>query len=631
MGCAIWGEQLKLSIDERDAIETAALLHDVGKLVAPNRVLHKPGPLTESERLLLENCRKTGIELVREQIEMPTVSEIISLAHAWYDGSHQRNGARADTLPLGARMLSIIDALDAMTTSQAYRPALSLADALAELERFSGKQFDPVLVHHLCSLPHSELEFLYQALQREWSFIESSGDAALSLPGLLGETPSHTSLPLELFHEHMLEHLREAVVFVDTSLRIVLWNRGAERLTGIPAARATGRHWTPEFVGMRDGRGSRLQNDDCPARFALSHEQPWLRRVLLKGCDGNHVAVDLRVVPVVERGQKLVGATLLIHDLSSEITLREQCASLQQMMARDALTQVANRAEFDRAHQLAVARASERREPYSLILCDIDHFKKINDNFGHQAGDEVLRGFGKLLSQLCRREDLVARYGGEEFAIVCPDCNLEGARRRAESIRNAVASATQPVLQGQFITASFGVTQHEPGDTGEQMIARADRALYQAKADGRNCVVTLGEQPRRGPLATDDVLLSQVYLSEAPRSVVFEKLRGFVDEYQAEIETAQENYVRLRLDVTACEPRRRATDRSLLCCLDLRIEPLSTSANEDLPASARTRLMLSISTARSRDRRRGDLQPLVRQAVACFRSHMMVLSDAPAA
>ena len=112
--------------------------------------------------------------------------------------------------------------------------------------------------------------------------------------------------------------------------------------------------------------------------------------------------------------------------------------------------------------------------------------------YGHQAGDEVLKSFGKLLRSECRAGDLVARYGGEEFVILCADCNNAAATRRAEHLRKSMSDLAQPVLNGETVTVSFGVTEIQPGDSPESMLRRADRALLEAKQLGRNTVVQLG-------------------------------------------------------------------------------------------------------------------------------------------
>ena len=128
-----------------------------------------------------------------------------------------------------------------------------------------------------------------------------------------------------------------------------------------------------------------------------------------------------------------------------------------------------------------------------MIMCDLDHFKSINDTFGHQAGDDVLRFFGGLLARECRTGDLVARYGGEEFVVLCADCNNATAAGRAEDLRKTFSEIPQPSLNHDVVTASFGVTEIQPGDSPASMLRRADRALLEAKRLGRNRVVQLGD------------------------------------------------------------------------------------------------------------------------------------------
>jgi diguanylate cyclase (GGDEF)-like protein len=125
-------------------------------------------------------------------------------------------------------------------------------------------------------------------------------------------------------------------------------------------------------------------------------------------------------------------------------------------------------------------------------MCDLDHFKSINDTHGHQAGDTAIITFASLLKTMCRSGDLVARYGGEEFAILCADCTNAAAARKAEGIRKSLSEVKHACLGNESFTASFGVTELQTGDTPETMLRRADRALLQAKDQGRNQVVQLG-------------------------------------------------------------------------------------------------------------------------------------------
>jgi diguanylate cyclase (GGDEF)-like protein/PAS domain S-box-containing protein len=633
LGCAIWSDRLRLGAEERDAIETAALLHDVGKLVVPARVLNKPGPLSDEERKLVELCRQVGFEIMRQKVALPSVLEIATLATSWYDGSRRADWSPRE-LPFGARMLAIIDAFDAMTTDQVYRQALSFEQAFTELKRCAGRQFDPQLVHHFCNLPSDDLQQWRQMIRRHATpGVPPSEDQTLYVPP--ARTIESILSPVELAHfqQQVLEHLPDGVVFVDRARRIVYWNRGASRLTGISTDEAYHARWSPGLVGMRDGRGVRLQESDCPVAYALNTGKQWFRRVFLRGHGADQTAVDVQVTPVTSPDGVIQGAALLMHDLSPELSLRERCVSLQQLITRDGLTQVANRTEFDRVHAQSVTNYGQQAVPYSLILADIDHFKEVNDTFGHQAGDEILKYFAKLLERTCRRGDLVARYGGEEFAVLCPGCDVTTATRRAELVRRDLASLQHHVLGGKQVTASFGVTALQPDDTPAKMLARADKALYEAKRSGRNTVCSIGRDAEGADSRAHAVnlgppLAEQELIAQVPLPIAVEKLRGFVADHKAQIISIDETQLRLKIDALSIKRARRITDRRLDCYVDVHMEALEgeprLNARGYLKNSSRTLLRVAIWTARGRDRRRANAVELARELLFCFRSYMMV-------
>ena len=175
--------------------------------------------------------------------------------------------------------------------------------------------------------------------------------------------------------------------------------------------------------------------------------------------------------------------TVLVHYIYDGFNM------IYRRVLEDAMTQVANRAEFDRMLKSFLDAHLETRRPYSLIMTDIDHFKSINDTYGHPAGDEAIIAVAKLLKSTCHAGDFVARYGGEEFGVLCANCCSTTATERANRIRKQLASQTFSFLNNRSVTASFGVAQSQVGDTPQTILRRADRALLQAKNQGRNRVV----------------------------------------------------------------------------------------------------------------------------------------------
>ncbi len=199
--------------------------------------------------------------------------------------------------------------------------------------------------------------------------------------------------------------------------------------------------------------------------------------------------------------QVIAGFTLLTlyllyryqHGLRTTDRLRQAHAEIEAVNSKltelartDTLTGIANRLKIDEGLNLELARFDRTHEPFSVILLDIDHFKLVNDNHGHHIGDQILQSISDILKQNIRAYDLAGRWGGEEFLVICPSTTHDGIISLAEHLRLAIMNNIPESLPSQ--TASFGVATVQPGDSVEDLIRRADEALYRAKKDGRNRV-----------------------------------------------------------------------------------------------------------------------------------------------
>jgi diguanylate cyclase (GGDEF)-like protein len=166
--------------------------------------------------------------------------------------------------------------------------------------------------------------------------------------------------------------------------------------------------------------------------------------------------------------------------------LQASRAKLQRLASTDKLTGINNRQQFDRELMAQVSDAQTTRRPLTLLLLDVDHFKRINDEHGHLFGDRVLKELASLLSTNLRSHDVIARWGGEEFAVLMPATPITTAMTLAERLRKKVADAN---LCGHSVTISGGLSGWRPGCSGEELLGTADRALYRAKTQGRNTIV----------------------------------------------------------------------------------------------------------------------------------------------
>jgi diguanylate cyclase (GGDEF)-like protein len=174
---------------------------------------------------------------------------------------------------------------------------------------------------------------------------------------------------------------------------------------------------------------------------------------------------------------------LLLAEIAERKRVEEK---LRELSERDPLTIIYNRRKLLELLGIEVDKAKRYSRPLSLIMLDIDHFKKVNDNYGHTSGDSVLKTTTNIVSTIIRNVDIFARYGGEEFIVLSPETNIEGAKVLAEKIRVAVEQYSYPSV-GK-VTISAGVAELSDKDSGAVLITKADEALYVAKQGGRNRV-----------------------------------------------------------------------------------------------------------------------------------------------
>lgn len=216
-------------------------------------------------------------------------------------------------------------------------------------------------------------------------------------------------------------------------------------------------------VGLREG----------PVLAAESTDQEWPTDALFPD-------------PYAERHTRVVSR--LVRFIGAVTTELEQAnRELKTLSVTDKLTQVYNRVKLDAVLRIELDRAIRYRTPFSIILLDIDFFKRVNDDYGHSVGDAVLVHLARVLKLAVRSTDTLGRWGGEEFLFILPQTAEEAAYQVAEKIREAVASAVFPVVNHK--TVSLGVTTFQTGDNEDRLLLRADAALYEAKRAGRNCTV----------------------------------------------------------------------------------------------------------------------------------------------
>ena len=307
----------------------------------------------------------------------------------------------------------------------------------------------------------------------------------------------------------IVDAMQLGVIVVDAETRVLLMNNWILRHAGLAAEAIGERRLAEVFPEIRGGRFEQavafsLKNN-CPSVVSQTLNRSPLP-LFKRGADSapERILQAIQIIPARARdGSRETLALIQVSDVSTSVKrenlLRQQTEEMRLFSNTDGLTGIANRRRFGEYIEGELRRAHRTERSLSLILFDIDHFKRFNDTYGHPAGDHCLKSIAETAGACLRRPaDLIARYGGEEFAVILPETGSAGALALAEEIRQA---AERMELRGddnspsRNVTLSLGIACWEPGDetTLSRLIAKADLALYRAKAGGRNCSVVFTE------------------------------------------------------------------------------------------------------------------------------------------
>ncbi len=278
---------------------------------------------------------------------------------------------------------------------------------------------------------------------------------------------------------NMAETAADAFILADGKGNIIFWNKSAQRIFGYTEEEIIGQPLTvlmPEHDRESHRKGiEQVKSTGESAYFGRIAEMHGRKK------DMTDFPIELSV------SMWRVGEEIFYSGIIRDITKRKQLeADLEKMATTDKLTDVFNRTKFHEVMKKELERAVRYRHPLSMIMFDIDHFKKVNDTYGHSTGDYVLRTLTQIVKETLREADYLVRWGGEEFLIIAPETELERADVLAERIRKAVEA--YQFNFGGAITVSLGVTRFHRDDTEDSFVKRADDAMYAAKQKGRNCV-----------------------------------------------------------------------------------------------------------------------------------------------
>jgi len=292
------------------------------------------------------------------------------------------------------------------------------------------------------------------------------------------------------FYKNIIDNLYDGVYFVDRDRRITFWNKGAERISGYSAGQVIGRHCRDNLLNHVTANGVELCRDHCPLAAVMEDGQPREVEVYLHHADGHRLPVMVRATALQDEEGNIVGAVETFSNNSTVINTRRRLNEMHQLARTDSLTRIGNRQHIEGRVRAAIAEFENGQSMAGLLFMDIDHFKQINDTYGHDVGDLALCMVANTFRLALRVTDTIGRWGGEEFVALLYDVSSETTLHTiAEKVRTLIESSRLDINEHSLtVTASIGATLLYSNDTPESLVRRADGLMYRSKRTGGNGV-----------------------------------------------------------------------------------------------------------------------------------------------
>ena len=510
-------KQMGLTGDELEAINTGALLHDIGKLGVPEYVLLKPGRLTEDEYAKIKQHPEIGAAIL-DPVEFPwPVLPVVKHHHERWDGKGYPDGLAGTDIPQSARILSVGDVYDALTSNRSYRHAWEHRKAVEEIERSAGTQFDPAVVEAFLAVIEGVVGEMAEEkklsedqrapqivsteksdeavrhIQRNSSELWALYEVAQTLSSSLGLTET-----LEILGNKL------GAILPNTTCLFLLKSDQPETLVVRTAVGVNS-----EFLA-----GARTFSESSTSYVVAQTQQTYLGEFDMEDLlmvnsptSAWQPMLTCLIVPIVHQGEML-GTINLYHPQAGAFGPHDR--HLLETIANRAAMALYNGILFDRTRSHALTdpltglfnvryltQYVEEHckplhgppEPFALLCLDLDSFKPINDNFGHQKGDQVLRDLSALFLENVREGDIAARYGGDEFLIVLHGAGAEEAETMSERIRLVVEAYDPGLVHERLgvalrlgVSIGYGCFPQDGQDCAA-LISAADTQMYREKTD----------------------------------------------------------------------------------------------------------------------------------------------------
>lgn len=519
------GEELGLEKSELEALNTAALLHDIGKLAVPDHILNKPGELTPAELEKVKTHASVGASIISE-IDFPyPVTPAIKHHHERWDGKGYPDGLAGENIPLTARVLAIADAYDTLRVTRPYRPAMTREGARALLKNGSGTQFDPDLVAlFLRKLREFEAEVAERGLSyddhsttlkaegredEDGGYVEQIKRAnrevytLFELARVFG-TSLNIDDTLSLFTRKISELLPmdTCVVYLLNETRTVAIAKQVEGINSEALKNRklrVGQGTTGATLDTLESISTAAPGEDfasyeldfvnsykAMASVPLIAHEKLLGAVSIYSCELE--SYEEEHMRLIETASKIASDAIWTALTHAETEVRA---------LTDPMTGLPNARSLQARFESEISRARRTGNRFQILMIDLDGFKAVNDTFGHKAGDLMLKELSDLMKAELREYDFLARYAGDEFVAIIPEADAAAALELSHRIEKSVGRFRLDVGGGRFSTVGVSIGHAEypkNGETLDQIVIAADKAMYAVKERHKRSVNDLGSE-----------------------------------------------------------------------------------------------------------------------------------------
>ncbi|HXI43785.1 MAG TPA: HD domain-containing phosphohydrolase, partial [Bryobacteraceae bacterium] len=537
-------KDLGLSSAEMQALRAAALLHDIGKLAVPEQIISKPGKLTPEEFEKIKIHPVVGAEIL-ERVQFPyPVVPIVRAHHEKWDGSGYPAGLKGEEIPIGARILSAVDCLDALASNRQYRRALPLERAMEIINSESGKSFDPRVVEVLARR-YTELEQM--ALAQNWDKKRLSThvkvEKGLAPAAGFEQTPMPVNGRKDTFDPlssiaaarqevqmlfELTQDLGNSLSLNETLSVVSVRLKRLVPYDSIAVYVLRDQKLVPEYVNGENFRlfssleipvGEGLSGWVAQNRKPILNGNPsveagymgdpakfsTLRSALALPLEGLNGPVGVLALYRAEKDAFTKDNLRILLAIGSKISLAIENAlkyrQVENSATIDYLTNLPNARSLFLRLDSELARCRRMNIPLAVLVCDLDGFKQVNDGFGHLTGNKVLSSVANGLKANCREYDYVARMGGDEFVLLLPHITPESVDDRINQMMRIAAEAGEIIPGKRFLSMSVGEAFYPlDGSNAEELLATADRRMYKNKQQQRL------HRPDRSPVMKEAAL-----------------------------------------------------------------------------------------------------------------------------